>query len=200
MVSLKRWLVLLKILRKRFLNHKVCVPWPPLLAEYYLLCWFGLLVVGWGTCIWRSIWCNCVSCNGSFPLKSWWAFWRWFTKTPKHVKACTNNKCNLITLGGVNEVVLIDALDFVRDISLLGWKGEVTGWPPYQRFCLLRKVINFQKFLVSLELDYQTTWRRGGYSTYVQARIHKLTYMHSYSYVYNFTMIRNLVCREKFEL
>jgi hypothetical protein len=25
----------------------------------------------------------------------------------KHVKACANNKCNLITLGGVNEVVLI---------------------------------------------------------------------------------------------
>jgi hypothetical protein len=33
--------VLLKILR--FLNLKVCVPWPPLLAEYYLLCWFGLI-------------------------------------------------------------------------------------------------------------------------------------------------------------
>jgi hypothetical protein len=39
--------------------------------------------------------------------KSWWAFWRWFTKKPKHVKACANNKYNLITLGGVNEVVLI---------------------------------------------------------------------------------------------
>jgi hypothetical protein len=25
---------------------------------------------------------------------------------PKHVKACADNKCNLITLGGVNEVVL----------------------------------------------------------------------------------------------
>jgi hypothetical protein len=30
-----------------------------------------------------------------------------FTKKLKHVKACANNKCNLITLGGVNEVVLI---------------------------------------------------------------------------------------------
>jgi hypothetical protein len=30
-----------------------------------------------------------------------------FTKIPKRVKACANNKCNLITLGGVNEVVLI---------------------------------------------------------------------------------------------
>jgi hypothetical protein len=29
------------------------------------------------------------------------------TKKPKHLKACSNNKCNLITLGGVNEVVLI---------------------------------------------------------------------------------------------
>jgi hypothetical protein len=28
-------------------------------------------------------------------------------KKPKHVKAYANNKCNLITLGGVNEVVLI---------------------------------------------------------------------------------------------
>jgi hypothetical protein len=58
---------------------------------------------------WRSIWCKCVSCNGSFLLKSWLAYWRWFTKKPKHVKACSNNKCNLITLGGLNEVVLIVA-------------------------------------------------------------------------------------------
>jgi hypothetical protein len=29
------------------------------------------------------------------------------TKKPKHVKAYANNKCNFITLGGVNEVVLI---------------------------------------------------------------------------------------------
>jgi hypothetical protein len=28
-------------------------------------------------------------------------------KKPKHVKAYANNKCNLITLGGVNGVVLI---------------------------------------------------------------------------------------------
>jgi hypothetical protein len=28
-------------------------------------------------------------------------------KKPKHVQAYANNKCNLITLGGVNEVVLI---------------------------------------------------------------------------------------------
>jgi hypothetical protein len=32
---------------------------------------------------------------------------KWFTKKPKHVKAYANNKCNLITLGEMNEVVLI---------------------------------------------------------------------------------------------
>jgi hypothetical protein len=38
-------------------------------------------------------------------LHSLYMFWS-FSK-PKYVKTCANNKCNLITLGGVNEVVLI---------------------------------------------------------------------------------------------
>jgi hypothetical protein len=40
-------------------------------------------------------------------LLYWWNIIFCVTKKPKHVKACANNKSNLITLGGVNEVVLI---------------------------------------------------------------------------------------------
>jgi hypothetical protein len=40
----------------------------------------------------------------------------WFTKKPKHVKACANNKCKMITVGGVNEAVLI-VMEYVWMLS-----------------------------------------------------------------------------------
>jgi hypothetical protein len=36
----------------------------------------------------------------------------------KHLNACANNKCNLITLGGVNEVVLIEKSMYLIFLSL----------------------------------------------------------------------------------
>jgi hypothetical protein len=69
-------------------------------------------VLVWSSYCWMRHW------TGSVLGKCWWAVWRWFTKKPKHVKACANNKCNLITLGGVNEVVLIVSSTFVGRLTV----------------------------------------------------------------------------------
>jgi hypothetical protein len=55
---------------------------------------------------------DCVSCNGSFLKKVDGPSEDGLLKKPKHVKACANNKCNLITLGGMNEVFLIVLTSF----------------------------------------------------------------------------------------
>jgi hypothetical protein len=49
----------------------------------------------------------------------------WFTKKPKHVKAYANNKYNLITLGGVNEVVLIGVNEFAHFESLKSFGSHI---------------------------------------------------------------------------
>jgi hypothetical protein len=49
-------------------------------------------------------------CKKKLPQWKLHSFWKSVSKNPKHVKAYANNKCNLITLGGVNEVVLIVTL------------------------------------------------------------------------------------------